>query len=123
MNLLSWLEEWYTSICNGDWEHQYGITIETMDNPGWHLKINVTYTLYSDIEFDEVRIERTEHDWVWCRKVDYTIDCMGGPQNLTEMLEIVRKWMSDNKPDPAVAEEYRQAITECRKLYDIHLPV
>ncbi|WP_442856026.1 Imm53 family immunity protein [Butyrivibrio sp. LB2008] len=24
MNYIKWLEEWYKSYCNGDWEHGYG---------------------------------------------------------------------------------------------------
>ena len=29
------LQKWYKSQCNGDWEHSFGIKIETLDNPGW----------------------------------------------------------------------------------------
>jgi hypothetical protein len=31
--------EWYTKQCNGDWEHSYGIRIDTIDNPGWSLTL------------------------------------------------------------------------------------
>jgi len=34
---FSRLETWFASMCNGDWEHTYGITLETVDNPGWLL--------------------------------------------------------------------------------------
>jgi hypothetical protein len=30
----SLLEAWYASRCDGEWEHGYGISIETLDNPG-----------------------------------------------------------------------------------------
>lgn len=33
MDILKWLENWYSSNCDGDWEHLYGITIRTLDNP------------------------------------------------------------------------------------------
>jgi len=33
-NLLQFLQEWYLEQCNGDWEHEFGIKIETLDNPG-----------------------------------------------------------------------------------------
>jgi len=122
MNLITWLEDWYTSNCDGDWEHQYGISIETLDNPGWHLKLNLTYTLYDDVAFEEIKIERTEHDWVWCRKFDGNIDCMGGPKNFGEMLGIVKKWMDDNKPDMAVISEHFREIMECREFRGMELP-
>jgi hypothetical protein len=39
MNELIKIQELYRSECNGDLEHQYGIKIETLDNPGWSVEI------------------------------------------------------------------------------------
>jgi hypothetical protein len=39
MDLLEWLQGWYRSQCNGDWEHCYELVIETLDNPGWSISI------------------------------------------------------------------------------------
>ena len=30
---LTWLQAWYMSNCNGDWEHGYGVSVRTLDNP------------------------------------------------------------------------------------------
>ena len=38
---LGWLERWYQAQCDGDWEHHSGVTIETLDNPGWLVKIDL----------------------------------------------------------------------------------
>jgi hypothetical protein len=32
---LTWLQAWYAEQCDGDWEHQFGVSVETLDNPGW----------------------------------------------------------------------------------------
>jgi hypothetical protein len=32
--ILPWLQGWYATQCDGDWEHEYGVSIETLDNPG-----------------------------------------------------------------------------------------
>jgi hypothetical protein len=37
------LKEWYKSKCDGIWEHNYGISIETLDNPGWLVKIDIQH--------------------------------------------------------------------------------
>ncbi len=37
MNTLTWIQKWYAKHCNGDWEHFYGVKIETVDNPGWSV--------------------------------------------------------------------------------------
>ena len=41
---ISLLENWYVARCNGDWEHQWGVTIGTLDNPGWTLVIDLNQT-------------------------------------------------------------------------------
>jgi hypothetical protein len=33
-NNLQWLQKWFESQCDGDWEHEFGITFKTVDNPG-----------------------------------------------------------------------------------------
>ncbi|MER8072588.1 immunity 53 family protein [Streptomyces sp. NPDC094034] len=41
---LKFLQKWYASACDGDWEHSYGIRIETTDNPGWILIVDLVRT-------------------------------------------------------------------------------
>jgi hypothetical protein len=36
--------DWYRSQCNDTWEHQYGIRIDSLDNPGWSVTISLTGT-------------------------------------------------------------------------------
>lgn len=36
---ISELVRWHTEKCDGDWEHQGGIAIGTLDNPGWSITI------------------------------------------------------------------------------------
>lgn len=38
------LIEWYRANCNDDWEHRYGIKLETLDNPGWLLIVDLVGT-------------------------------------------------------------------------------
>ena len=44
MKELEWLEQWYEKTCDGDWEHIYGISIDTLDNPGWRVRIDLRET-------------------------------------------------------------------------------
>lgn len=62
--LLMWLQGWYTAHCDGDWEHDEGIRIGTLDNPGWSLRIRLTDTAWETKPFERVKVERDEHDWV-----------------------------------------------------------
>jgi|GEM_PF-3181522 len=47
MNVFTELTNWYQNQCDGDWEHKYGVSIETLDNPGWIVKI--VSTLFSTL--------------------------------------------------------------------------
>lgn len=43
------LAKWHRAQCNGDWEHMYGVTIETTDNPGWWVKIELDGTTAANL--------------------------------------------------------------------------
>jgi len=53
MTNLDWLMSWYADQCDGDWEHQYGVCIETLDNPGWTLTIDLIGTPLADRSFSK----------------------------------------------------------------------
>jgi Immunity protein 53 len=53
-------QEWYASNCDGDWEHQYGIKIDTLDNPGWSIRIDLAGTSHENIALRAVSVERSE---------------------------------------------------------------
>lgn len=85
---LEWLMSWYQSRCDGDWEHQHGVRIGTLDNPGWTLDVDLAETPYAGRSLPRKMIERSEDDWV---SVEVTGDCFradGGPGNLSEMIEM-----------------------------------
>src|SRR5262249_14404082 len=59
----TWLQAWYATQCNGEWEHGYGLEIETIDNPGWSVKIDLNGTSLTDRHYERQAIHRSEHDW------------------------------------------------------------
>ncbi|MCM3133740.1 immunity 53 family protein [Paenibacillus polysaccharolyticus] len=36
METLTWIQHRYDQNCDGEWEHVYGVKIQTIDNPGWY---------------------------------------------------------------------------------------
>ena len=98
MCIINWLEKWFLSNCDGGWEHYHEcVSITTLDNPGWSVKINTSETAYEGIQFDDIRIHRSDNDWIDCQKEQQIIKCFGGPGNLQEILKIVKKWVEDNE--------------------------
>jgi hypothetical protein len=43
LDLLGWLERWYQEQCDGEWEHDCGLRIETLDNPGWLVSVELRH--------------------------------------------------------------------------------
>lgn len=66
MNDITWLEAWYQQNCDGYWEHSYGIEIETLDNPGWHVKIDLSKTDYVNLKAEELKEDTDDDNWIRC---------------------------------------------------------
>ena len=41
-SIIQWLQDWTKSQIDGDWEHELGISISMLDNPGWILSADVS---------------------------------------------------------------------------------
>jgi len=92
-DILSWIEDWFYSLCDGRWEHGYGIKIGTLDNPGWFLEVGLAGTRKESAQPSETKIERSETDWIHYYVREGRFEAYGGPKNLREMLGIFRDWM------------------------------
>jgi hypothetical protein len=92
MDELTRLQDWYNAECNGDWEHQYGVRICTLDNPGWSLDVDLLDTSLMDKAFIPLTIDRSDTDWVHCKVEGAVFKGRGGSRNLREMLQIFLMW-------------------------------
>jgi hypothetical protein len=97
-NVLQSLQEWYRSQCNDAWEHTYGVKIDTLDNPGWKLSIDLKETELEDKPFakvsrGEIADDLTEDgDWLVCEVKDSTFTGAGGPGSLEELISTFLAW-------------------------------
>jgi hypothetical protein len=107
-SVLAELQRWYYSQSDGDWEHCYGIKIETLDHPGWHVTIDLQETELEDATFAEVQHNEMGHryednpDWFVCRKVGSKFEGFGGPEQLEAMLCVFLTWYRSQPDQPAV---------------------
>jgi len=95
-DLLLRLQKWFSSQCNGTWEHQRGVSIESTDNPGWWIKINIAGTDLEDCEFEEVRVGMGDDSdpqppWMRCYIKD---GVWNGAGDFTRLPEIVDRFLS-----------------------------
>ena len=49
MEHIKILDDFYLNHCNDEWEHKYGITIETCDNLGWQITVSHPTILKEEI--------------------------------------------------------------------------
>ena len=91
--LLAWLQDWYERHCDGDWEHGYGVSIETLDNPGWSVRIDLRGTALAGQPLTLAREDTSETDWFQYWIQDDVFHGAGGPRNLSAILLAFRDWV------------------------------
>lgn len=94
MNEIEKLQEWYARQCNDDWEHQYGVSVDTLDNPGWSLKIDLKDTDLDRHDMVNIEIQRSDEDWMVARRTGHVFEAFGGARNLGEMIRAFLDWES-----------------------------
>lgn len=90
INGTKWLSDWYSNNCNEDWEHKYGVKIDTIDNPGWTIEI--------DFEDTGVTIENraweifgnSPTDWYGYKVEDGKYEASGDPSKLERLILIFK---------------------------------
>lgn len=93
MHRLQQLQNWYASQCDGEWEHQYGISIQSLDNPGWWVKIHVAGTAMEQVAFVAVSERRSRGDWLDCKVADRVFEGAGDASKLEAILGVFLDWV------------------------------
>jgi hypothetical protein len=102
LNTLLRLQQWYVRQCNGEWEHDCGISIESCDNPGWWVKIQLKGTVLQDRGFRTVEENVDEHgfqisdSWLCCRMQGSEWHGAGDETRLEQILVLFLDWAESN---------------------------
>ena len=99
MEILKRLQLWYKQHCDGDWEHLFGVTIDTMADPGWMLSVDLSDTLLEEVDFQTIKIgdiENKNNFWINCSKNDTKFVAMGSPDSLEKLITIFLDWADNN---------------------------
>lgn len=98
MSTVESLQSWYLAQCDGEWEHTFGVTIGTLDNPGWSLEIDLVGTKLQSVNFNPMSYgvgansEPSGRDWMVCRVESNKFLGHGGPRKLEEMINVFLSW-------------------------------
>jgi hypothetical protein len=102
MSALQGLQRWYHAQCDDDWEHSCGVRIETLDNPGWRVHIDVVGTPLEFKPFDRIEVGEDDSNfdddgrqigpWWTCWVEDGAWHAACGPESLESALEAFLRW-------------------------------
>jgi hypothetical protein len=94
--ILVRLQRWYASQCDGDWEHRFGVQIESLDNPGWRVLIDIKKGTplegreFQPMDFGLGGVKSTDWHRLWLE--DLKFQGAGDPSKLTFILKTFLDW-------------------------------
>ena len=107
---LTRLQNWYLTNCDGDWEHSYGISINTLANPGWTMKIDLADTCLQDLQYNK-QIDNGTFNWLFIKVADKVLEASGDPSKLTTILTIFLDEIIPNYADQSFEYEVYVQLT------------
>lgn len=92
------LVNWFESKCDGDWEHQHGFSITTLDNPGLSLEVDLEGTELVDVHFETRVFDNGPDDWLSCQKSlgSPFLGC-SSPKRFGEVIHCFLNWVESQK--------------------------
>lgn len=97
MTILNWLSNWYKDNCDGYWEHDFGVKIETIDNPGWSVQIDLINTRYVFEDQEWVFHEKSDGDWYGFKIQGGIFYASGDPGKLDFLLNVFKTQAEEMK--------------------------
>ncbi len=94
MELLKWLQDWYIQECinNKNCISDEIINIDTIDNPGWHIRINIKATKLARRILDEINFDNGDDDWVFIKLNTGVFEGVGDKSKLVFILQFFKAW-------------------------------
>ena len=92
---INFLQIWYLSNCDGDWEHEFGIEINTLKEHGWKVEMDLIDTNLENRLFNALNRQINEYNWIKCESEKNKFIGYGGPQNLSAIFEIFIQWAKE----------------------------
>lgn len=99
-SLLERIQDWYRNNCDGDWEHDFGIQIRTIDNPGWSVEIRLEDTALENAKYN-YKYDNCDRDWIFIEVKDGKFIGAGDPNKLNEIFRIFLEEVIPTQSDPS----------------------
>lgn len=97
MNTIERIQNWYIGNCDGAWEHSFGVRIDTLDNPGWIVRIDLEGTELEGKCFQSISSDVSDDNWISCKVVEKRFEGAGDTLKLGSILNLFLDW-AENGP-------------------------
>jgi hypothetical protein len=91
MEILDWIQHWFKTNCDGEWEKNEIIQITTLDNPGWEVEIDISKTSIANLEVKWILNENSKHDWYGVKIENQRFIAAGDAAKLTFLLDLFKQ--------------------------------
>lgn len=91
MELIEWIQNWFTNNCDGNWEKGEVIQITTLDNPGWEVEIDVSNTSLATLEIPWILNENSKQDWYGVKIENQRFSASGDSGKLKFLLGLFKE--------------------------------
>jgi hypothetical protein len=91
---IQWLSEWFSSHCDGDWEHESGVRLETLDNPGWRLRVDIVGTGVDGRVLPRSKVDLGAGRWLWTSADGESFEASCDARSLRELVAAFRRFVS-----------------------------
>ncbi|WP_309505466.1 Imm53 family immunity protein [Streptomyces phytophilus] len=93
-DLLRALGAWYADQCDGDWEHEFGVKIETLDNPGWLIQVDLPGTSKEGVILAPELEEDTDGSWLHSSADGRILRVACGPTDLERAVRAALEFLT-----------------------------
>jgi len=87
---FDWLQRFFLSNCDGEWEHTYGCKIDTMSDPGWIFHFDLNGTPYADKTLELLEDRTSSMIWTRCEIKNGVFEAQCGPRQLRDCIDLLR---------------------------------
>jgi hypothetical protein len=92
------LEQWFSDNCDGDWEHEFGVHIESLDNPGWMIRVDLVGTPGEGFQMETLSVEDSDVSWLRLWSDGRVLSLACGPAGLHDGIARIAAILNDLRP-------------------------
>ena len=91
MEITDWIQNWFKNNCDGDWEKAEVILINTTENPGWEVEIDISNTSIANMNINWILNENGAQDWYGVKIENQKFNATGDSGKLKFLLGLFKE--------------------------------